>query len=383
MKSKIILLAILIGSIGFYQCGENAHSANSNKGGLSISGNIVGASTMQVYLDKMGLSPTSANLVQAKSETKANGDFSLDLPNKLDAGIYRLRVGAQQVNLILDGSEQSITVNGEIGKLNQFQYDLEGAEGSIAYRDMMQRLAARQAKVEDVVAFTESTPNSLAAAMVALQSLQGNKTYLKIYQNIKSRMAAQFPGSNYLREYEQVLASIQKVQGGKGFQFVEEAQREPAPDINLPSPDGKKYALSDLKGNVVLLDFWASWCRPCRAENPNVVKIYNKYKDKGFTVYSVSLDGVDSRTAARYGGDQVKINQAIDTQKKRWEDAIDKDGLLWDYHVSDLKKWECAPAKLYGVSSIPRTFMIDKEGKIAAMNLRGAEQIEEVLLQLL
>ena len=164
--------------------------------------------------------------------------------------------------------------------------------------------------------------------------------------------------------------------------MVEEDKRQPAPDIKLPSPDGKEYALSDLKGQVVLLDFWASWCRPCRMENPNVVKVYNKYKDKGFTVFSVSLDGLDSRSKARYQGNTERLEEAMEMQKKRWVDAINKDGLTWDTHVSDLKKWECAPAKAYGVSSIPRTFMIDKEGRIAALNLRG-EQVEEVLLQLL
>jgi hypothetical protein len=81
--------------------------------------------------------------------------------------------------------------------------------------------------------------------------------------------------------------------------------------------------------------------------------------------------------------DKKQINQALEDSKKRWKDAIEKDGLVWDYHVSDLKKWECVPAREYGVSSIPRTFMIDKEGKIAAVNLRGAEQIEEALKKLL
>jgi thiol-disulfide isomerase/thioredoxin len=151
----------------------------------------------------------------------------------------------------------------------------------------------------------------------------------------------------------------------------------------LPNPAGKEYALSDLKGKVVLLDFWASWCRPCRMENPNVVKIYNQYKDKGFTVFSVSLDGIDSRSEARFQNDAGMIKQARVEEVKKWKKAISDDGLLWDYHVSDLKKWECAPAQVYGVSSIPRTFMIDKEGRVAAVNIRGAEMIEQTLQKLL
>ncbi len=150
----------------------------------------------------------------------------------------------------------------------------------------------------------------------------------------------------------------------------------------LPSPSGKVYALSDLKGKVVLLDFWASWCGPCRRENPNVVKIYKKYKDQGFTVFSVSLDGLDSRTKARFNSEEL-IQQQLEISKQRWIKAIEQDGLEWPYHVSDLKKWECAPARLYGVTSIPRTFLIDREGRIAAVNLRGAQQIEQALLMVL
>ena len=117
-------------------------------------------------------------------------------------------------------------------------------------------------------------------------------------------------------------------------------------------------------------------------ENPKVVETYKKYKNKGFTVFSVSLDGVDSRTAARFKGNEQQLKSNLKSSKDRWKKAIAQDGLIWDTHVSDLKKWDCAPAKKYGVSSIPRTFMIDKEGNIAAMNLRG-HQVEEVLLELL
>jgi len=123
-----------------------------------------------------------------------------------------------------------------------------------------------------------------------------------------------------------------------------------APAMNFKNPEGKVITLESLRGNYVLIDFWASWCGPCRRENPNVVKAFNKYKDSGFTVFSVSLD----------------------RDKAKWIQAIEQDGLIWPNHVSDLKQWKSASVKLYGFRGIPHTILIDKEGVIIAKNLRGA-----------
>lgn len=135
---------------------------------------------------------------------------------------------------------------------------------------------------------------------------------------------------------------------------------EIAIDIALPDREGKIQKLSDLKGKVVLLDFWASWCGPCRHENPNVVKAYKRFSSKGFTVFSVSLDN----------------------SKDKWLAAITKDGLEWENHVSDLKGWSSEGAALYQVRGIPATFLIDKNGKIVAKNLRGSA-LEAKLQELL
>ena len=133
-----------------------------------------------------------------------------------------------------------------------------------------------------------------------------------------------------------------------------------APEISLKTPEGEILALSSLRGKVVLIDFWASWCGPCRKENPNVKKIYEKYKDQGFEIYAVSLDN----------------NEA------QWKGAIAKDGLTWK-HVSDLVGWKSSAAQLYQVRSIPQTFLLDQEGRIVKTGFRShdLESLIQPLLQ--
>lgn len=171
-------------------------------------------------------------------------------------------------------------------------------------------------------------------------------TLVNLFMQIDQSFAATL-GADYVKEYpksnhaKNLVARLPKPEPSVG---------EIAPNIKLKDRDGKEVELSSLRGKVVLLDFWASWCGPCRMENPNVVKAYDHYKDKGFTIFSVSLD--DNRD--------------------RWLQAIEKDKLSWPNHVSDLKGWRSAGAALYQVHSIPATFLIDRDGRIIAKNLRGA-----------
>lgn len=139
-----------------------------------------------------------------------------------------------------------------------------------------------------------------------------------------------------------------------------------APELVCESPEGENISLSSLRGQMVLIDFWASWCSPCRRENPNLVKTYKRFHDKsftkaeGFTIYGVS----------------------IDKDREAWIDAIESDGLLWETQVSDLKGNASEPAAIYGIMVIPSSFLIDGEGVIIAKNLRG-EMLEDKLNSLL
>jgi len=150
-----------------------------------------------------------------------------------------------------------------------------------------------------------------------------------------------------------VLISLFFSHNGFGQIAILQARSAPqigdmAPDLTFFSPDGIQIKLSSLRGKMVLIDFWASWCKPCRFENPNVIEAYNKFKDKqfnnanGFTVYSVSLDQT----------------------KEDWEKAILTDGLLWENHVSDLKGWDSDAAQIYKVNAIPCSFLIDGDGRL-------------------
>jgi peroxiredoxin len=155
------------------------------------------------------------------------------------------------------------------------------------------------------------------------------------------------PNSRYVKDFAD---AVDKMRGTTIGQI--------APEIALPNPQGEVKKLSDLRGKVVMIDFWAAWCGPCRRENPNVVRLYNKYNSKGFEVFGVSLD----------------------RSKEDWVKAIEKDGLAWT-QVSDLSYFNSEAARTYGIEAIPATILLDKDGKIIARNLRG-QALEDKLAEL-
>ena len=165
-------------------------------------------------------------------------------------------------------------------------------------------------------------------------------------------------GSRYLELYGKRNPNLTKQLKSAIASIQAQLIGNPAPEIALPNPQGDTLRLSSLKGKYVLIDFWASWCGPCRRENPNVVRVYNEYKDKGFEILGVSLD----------------------RSKAPWEKAIQQDGLTW-LHVSDLNYFNGEAAQTYGVHAIPHTVLVDPDGNIAAKNLRG-KALENKLAQI-
>ena len=229
-------------------------------------------------------------------------------------------------------------------------------------------LTSYQTYIKEFIAENKNSP----CLIMLLGEIQNPMDFKDELTLIKIVIQEKFEQQKYLKE---IVKLIEQAKQQEEFIFqqknkVKEEQNTRkelginigaiAPEINLKGPNGDLISLSSLKGKVVLLDFWASWCRPCRAENPNVVRLYNKYKDKGFTVYSVSLD----------------------QNKDKWLAAIVQDQLNWSNHVSELTGWKSSAGAKYGISSIPKTFLINKKGEITGYDLRGNE-LEQKLSEIL
>jgi len=200
--------------------------------------------------------------------------------------------------------------------------------------------ALQKEKDEAYINFIKTTPNSILS-LKTLVEIAGPVPDVALVEPLLNSLSSE------LQEMESAKALRQELELGKRVMVG-----AIAPDFTQNDPDGKPITLSSLQGKYVLIDFWASWCAPCRQENPNIVSAYTKYKDKGFTVLGVSLDR--------------------ETGRNSWLKAIKDDELTWA-QVSDLKFWNNEVAKEYGVKAIPRNFLLDPAGKIIATNIRGEE----------
>lgn len=184
----------------------------------------------------------------------------------------------------------------------------------------------------------EQNTDALITAFLVTYFDNDIATYIDLFEAVENGLKAKYADNQFV-QYVSTKVKSTLIAG-----------RE-APEIAMKDPDGKIRKLSDLRGNIVMIDFWASWCRPCRMENPNVVRLYHRYHKKGFEIYSVSLD----------------------KQRDQWLLAIEQDGLVWPNHVSDLNGWTSSGGASYGITSVPSTVLVDRQGRIIARNLRGQE----------
>ena len=305
------------------------------------------------------------------------GNFSFSFPGGLRDGLYQIRVGAQKATFALESADTEVDITGELGSFSNYDVAVNGSDAAAETVRTMQQMAGL-GELAEFESLVDEVKNPYTAAFVTFNALlRAGERGLPIHEEVVERLpkdaASYTTYSTYISQLRQQIA-FQKAQ-----QLIKPGQ--PAPDLELPGPDGEVVSLSDLKGQVVLLDFWAAWCGPCRRENPNVVKVYERYKDQGFTIYSVSLDGVRPEQAARFTPEE--LSEATENQRQKWVDAIAQDGLSWPHHGSELKFWSGEASAKYGVQAIPATFLIDRDGKIAEIGLRGAASIEQALQRLL
>ncbi len=352
-------------------------SEEESTGGITISGTVGYPQTGVVLLEEI----LATGQLGGSDTVTINEDYTYSFQKVLNTpGIYRLNFyGKQFVNVLLDDEDVQVNVDGNArsgfvkisGSTDHKLLDeYQAFKASFQRSEEMQKLNAdfQQAQQQgDKVGVDalrvkyiemETAHNAIAAdkilnmgtSLTALQvitSLDKDK-HFETYKAVATKFDAILPDNQFVKQFVEQVENMKLLAIG-----------QLAPEIALPNPDGEVIKLSSLRGNYVLVDFWAKWCGPCRKENPNIVKAYNKYHDRGFEVYGVSLD----------------------RKKEDWVRAIEEDGLHWT-QVSDLKFWQSEAAKTYNVGGIPFAVLLDREGRIIAKNLRGQaleDKLEEVM----
>lgn len=369
---KLFVLGLIV---LFASCGDDTDA------GYQLSGTVANATEGQKIIISE-LNDTNTQTVPIDTVTVTDGKFEIDLPEKENPTISFLTLDGLRGNIlyiaenspisfeiytdslhaskVTGGENNRVLYNylGEIKKTNAQMEELRNSMRQAFTNQDSVQLEVLQEKQEEIIATDKEAkrelvarnPNSLVAVMV-LQDMVNTRMYSvaelrELYENLSPELQETALAQNL----DQNLKNLNRTEVGSI-----------APDFSAPTPDGDELALSDALGEVTLVDFWASWCKPCRVENPNIVDVYEKYHDQGFNIVQVSLD--------RPG------------QKDKWLEAIEDDNLDWN-HVSNLMFWQDPIAAQYGVRAIPAAFLLNEKGEIVAKNLRG-EELEEKVAELL
>ena len=348
-------------------CGNIAPSKE-----FTVSGTISNASDKYVYLDEFPIDGKPFTLLDS-AKINSNGKYSLRSMTKENSVFYRVRVSDSNWVIIYVIPGDAINLSGDYGTFGS-SYVVKGSAGSQKLKEFLDRLRVDNREVENMNSTISQYEQGTAIFDSLARLYNGRYTQLMEAQRDYKIDFLQKEGASPIAVYalgafnpkddyaiyNEVLQKFKKEKPtdayGKMLEMVikpyeAEARLQKgavAPDLKLAKPDGGEMSISELKGHYVLIDFWASWCGPCRRENPNVVALYNKYHPKGFEIMGVSLD----------------------SNRDKWIQAIEADKLTWN-HISDLKGWQSVAAQTYMVSSIPQTILIDPQGKIVEKGLRG------------